>query len=216
MSATMVVPGRGPADAMHGFPSITRGARLVVGESINTEINRIQRIWLRADEAFEAAGYDVGVNDAGIENIEVSNVFGGPHKSLVASPIDRFPNVSVTAYATRPSGQDAQSDRIDVPELSLIVELMVRAGPRTVDNALLIESIVHRRVERTTEALLATISKSRNLYGTVDSISEPRGGIVNASWTRNEDSEGEAGATYVLHGARFVYALIRRVSRNYY
>lgn len=215
MSAAMVVTGRGPTDTLHGFESIGRAARLVVAEGINAAIDRVQRVWLRADQDFEAAGFDVGIRDEGIESVEVTNVFGGPHKSLVASPIDRFPNVSVTAYATRPSGVNTASDRIDVPELSLLVELMVKAGPRTADNALFVESLVHRRVERTAEALLATITASRNLYGTVDIISQPRGGIVNASWTRNEDGEGEAGAVYILHGARFVYALTRRISRTY-
>jgi len=216
MSATMVIPGRGPADTMHGFPSVGRAARLVVANGINGEIDRVQRAWLRADQEFEDAGFDVGVRDAGVEYVESVNVFGGPHKSLVASPIDRFPNVSVTAYATRPSPRNAADDSYDVPELSLLVELMVKAGPMTADNALLVESIIHTRVERTSEALLATIAKSQTLYGTVDLISPPRGGIVNASWTRNENSEGETGATYILHGARFVYALTRRVSRTYY
>jgi hypothetical protein len=104
---------------------------------------------------------------------------------------------------------------MDVPEITLLVELMVKAGPVVAGQELLIASIIDRRILRTSEALLATIAKSKNLYNTVDRVTQPRGGIVNASWTRNEDTEGEAGATYMLHGSRFTYALITRVSRNY-
>lgn len=215
MSTTMIIGNRGPIESLQGFEVVGRAARLVVAEGINAEIDRQQQRWEQADLEFEAAGYDVGVRAMGLEHVPVENVFGGPHKSLVASPLARFPNVSMTAYATRPSAQDPLNDRMDVPEITLLVELMVKAGPVVSGQELLIESIVHRRVERTSEALLATIAKSKNLYGTVDTISQPRGGIVNASWTRNEDTEGEAGATYVLHGSRFTYALIRRVSRNY-
>jgi hypothetical protein len=215
VSATMLVTGRGPMDPQHGFEAVGRAARLVISNSINNEIDRLQQVWSTADQEFEAAGFDVGVSAEGVEHISVENIFQGPHKSLAASPITRFPNVSVTAYATRPSAQDAQSDRIDVPELSLLVEVMVKAGPIVNGNDLLVDQILHRRVERTSEAVIAVIARSKNLYATVDSISLPRGGIVNASWTRNEASEGETGKTYVLQGTRFTYALIRRVSRNY-
>lgn len=211
----MLIANRGPVEPVHGFEVVGRAARLVVSEGINGEIDRLQERWRMPDEEFEAAGLDVGVRAAGLEHVGPANVFQGPHKSLVTSPITRFPNVSMTAYATRPSAQNATNDRIDVPELSLLVELMVKAGPVVAGDELLYESIVHRRVERTAEALIATIAKSGNFLGTVDYISLPRGGIVNASWTRNEESEGETGATYLLHGARFVYALTRRVSRNY-
>lgn len=213
--AESLIANRGPIEPLHGFEVVGRAARLIVADGINDEIDRLQQRWFVADMDFEDQGFDIGVRDAGLEHIDVGNVFQGPHKSLAASPITRFPNVSVTCYATRPSGQNALNDHMDVPELSLLMEVMVKAGPVPVGEELLYDQILHRRVERTSEAAIAVLARSRDLLATVDAISQPRGGIVNASWTRSESMEGETGANYVLQGTRFTYALIRRVSRNY-
>lgn len=209
--ADMVIPGRGPFGALQGFESVGRAARLVIADGIEDAIERVQAMWLIADELLEDYGMDAGVREADVESIETVNVFQGPHKSLAASPITRFPNVSVTAYATRPSALDARQDHMDVAELSLLVEVMVKAGPIE-DDPLFIESLVHRRIERTSEAVLMVLRESGTLLGTVDRVGQPRGGIVNQSWTRNEAREGETGKTYVLHGSRFTYALTRRIS----
>lgn len=213
-AAEMIITNRGPVEPLQGFEAVTRAARLVLAGSLNDEIDGQQQRWLQADEDFEAAGFDVGIREAGVDHVQAPNIFGGPHKSLVASPLSYFPNVSVTTYAARPSALDPMSDRMRVVELTMLVETMVYAGPRTDDNALFVESLVHRRIERTSEAVIAAIEKSKNLYATVDSIPQPRGGLVNASWTRTEDAEGDAGAIYVLHGSRFQYALTRRVAFN--
>lgn len=214
-AAEALIANRGPIEPLHGFEVIGRAARLVMADGINDEIDRLQQRWFVADMEFEDLGFDSGVREAGIEHIDVGNVFQGPHKSLAASPITRFPNVSLTCYATRPSGQNALNDHMDVPELNLLVEVMVKAGPVTTGDELLYDQILHRRVERTSEAVIAVLARSRDLFATVDSISQPRGGIVNASWTRSESTEGEMGGTYVMQGTRFTYTLIRRVSRNY-
>jgi hypothetical protein len=184
----------------------------VIAQSINSEIDLHQERWRAADEEFESAGFDVGIRDAGVEHVEIMNIFQGPHKSLLTSPISFFPSISVTGYASRPGTGDALADLIDVIEISLLVETMVVAGPVAEGDELFYESLAHRRIERTSEAVIRSLRASRNLLGAVDSVTQPRGGIVNATWRRVvEEGEGQ-GSAYVMHGSRFQYALTRRAS----
>ncbi len=211
--AQMLVANRGPIENLVGFEVVGRAARLVLVDGLNDEIDRVQARWATADAAFEAAGHDVGIFAEGVDHVEAFNVLQGPHKSLMStSPVDRFPSVCVTGYAVRPGPGDPANDVHRVVEVSMLVELFVIAGPvDEVGDMLFCESLVHRRVERTSEAVLAVIGRSRNLLGTVLSIGDPRGGIVNGSWTKK--TPGGAEKTYVLHGARFQYAPTRLSAR---
>ena len=214
MTFDMLVANRGPLEDLVGFEVVGRAARLVLIESLNDEIDRVQDRWRAADAIFEGAEHDEGITAQGVEHVEDANIFQGPHKSLMASPMSRFPNVSVTGYAVRPGPGDQMQDVHSLAEVSLLVEFVVAAGPvddPLVGDALFCETLAHRRVERTSEAVLATIGRSRNLLGTVLQVGEPRGGIVNASWSKKTD--GGAGKTFVLHGARFQYALTRLTAR---
>lgn len=210
MSATMLVANRGPVEDLTGFEIVGRAARLVLIDGLDDEIDRQQERWRMSDAEFEAAGHDVGIRAEGVEHVSATNIFQGPHKSLAQSPMDRFPNVSVTAYASRPGPGNIESDRIDVVAISLMVETVVRAGPVVEGRELFFESLAHRRIERTTEAVLAVIRRSRNLLGAVAAVTQPRGGIVNTTWVR--DSADGQGPLYVLHGSRFQYELVRPAS----
>lgn len=207
-SYDMVVGNRPLMEDLTGFQTVGRATRLVLIDGLNAEIDRQQERWRSADAAFELAGNDVGVRQAGIEHVPATNIFQGPHKSLAASPLTRFPNVSLTAYAIRPAPGNAEADRFDVVEVGLLVEIMVKAGPLPSGaDDLLWESIAHQRIERTAEAVLTVIRNSVNLMGSTTFITVPRGGLMNSSWSR--DSGGGKGPKYVLHGARFQYALPR-------
>lgn len=203
----MVVGNRGLAEDVTGFQTVGRAARLVLVEGINAEIARQQERWRSADLLFEAMVFDVGVMEAGVEEVAAVNVFQGPHKSLQQSPLTRFPNISVTAYAVRPAPGNDQWDRADLVEVGLLMEVMVKSDPIVGSDDLFAESVAHQRAERTAEAALVVIRDSVNLLGSVLSITQPRGGLVNSSWTR--DSGGGKGPKYVLHGSRFQYALPR-------
>lgn len=201
----MVVGNRGLAEDVTGFQTVGRAARLVLVDGINDEIDRQQERWRSADALLEAYGLDVGVSAAGLDHVDPRNVFQGPHKSLAQSPLDRFPNVSVTAYAVRPAPGNDQADRYDLVEVGLLVEVMVVSGAIVGGDDLFAESVAHQRAERTAEAALVVIRASRNLMGSVLGVTQPRGGLMNQSWTR--DSGGGKGPKYVLHGSRFQYAL---------
>ncbi len=211
MTFDMLVANRGPIEDLVGFEVVGRAARLVIIDGVNAQIDAVQERWAAADDVFEAAGHDAGIVAEGVEHVSPENVFQGPHKSLLTSPISRFPNVTVSAYATRPGSGNPQNDVHRTLEISLLVELMVAAGPVDARGQLFFETLAHRRVERTSEAVLKTIGASQNLLGTVNPVGDPRGGIVNSSWTKKSDGGREE--IHVLHGARFQYALTRYAAR---
>lgn len=214
MTYDMLIANRGPIEDLVGLEVVGRAARLVLIENLNDEIDRVQERWSAADAVFEDAGHDVGVTALGVEYIEDLNVFQGPHKSLMAAPMTRFPNVSVTGYATRPGPGDQLQGVHRLLEVSLLAEICVAAGPvddPDVGDSLFCETLVHRRIERTSEAVLATLGRRQDMLGTINRLGEPRGGIVNQSWTKK--TAGGASQTFILHGARFQYAPTRLSAR---
>ncbi len=214
MTYDMLVANRGPIEDLIGLEVVGRAARLVLIEGLNGEIDRVQERWASADAIFEEAGHDVGVTEHGVDYVEGANIFQGPHKSLMAAPMTRFPNVSVTGYAMRPGPGDPMQDVHRLLEVGLLVEVCVAAGPvddPDVGDSLFCETLVHRRIERTSEAVLATLGRRQDLLGTVLRLGEARGGIVDKSWTKK--TAGGAGQTFILHGARFQYAPTRLSAR---
>lgn len=208
----MLIGQHGPVEDMAGLEVVARAARLVLATGLNARIDSATSRWATADAAFEGAGYDVGVSAQGVEHVLQQDVHQGPHRSLLASSVDRFPMLSVVGYAVRPAASSPMQDVHRVVEVSLLVEFTVIAGPiGTIGDDLFCEALAHRRVERTAEAVLATIGANEHLLGTVQRVGEPKGGIVNSSWIKTTD--GGAEQRYVCHGARFQYAAIRLASR---
>jgi hypothetical protein len=176
--------GRSPfiSDNFIGFEPVTRAARLVLFQGLDDEIDR-----------------------------QPENLHEGPHRSLLEQPIEAFPNCSVMAYVTIPSGE--QFDQFDTSDITLFAETMVIAGPVPKGQEVPFETIVHRRIQRTTEAVNAVIKRSGTLLGTVNPIqSMPRGGIGNSSWLRPQ--EKGSGPRYLWHGSRLQYTLQRHAHFN--
>jgi hypothetical protein len=194
---------------MIGFEPLSRATRLVLYEQLNDEIARQQERWALADLELQRLGLDPDVGQVEVEQIPTANFFEGPHKSLLTSPIERFPNISTAAYMTVPSAE--QFDQIDQNDLSLFVESMAIAGPVPDGLEVAYETIVHRRIQRMTEAVAAVIRRSGTLLGTVNPIQmPPRGGVGNASWLGKKDKG--AGERYLWQGSRLQYTLQRHAA----
>lgn len=189
-----------------GFEQVTRGARLVLFKGLNAEIDAQAERWGAADLELQSLGLDPGVGQIELEHIEPTNLHEGPHKSILEAPPTAFPNVSVMAYLAIPAG--AQFDQFDSYEITLFAETFVIAGPVPTGQETAFETIVHRRIERTTEAVNTVLMRDSTLLGTVSPISVPgRGGIVDASWLKRKD--GSSGSRYLVHGSKLQYTLQR-------
>lgn len=209
-----LVGNRQLLENMIGWEAVGRAARLVLLQGLNAELDRQQALWSGADAALDQLGLDPGVAVVEVPHVLAANFHEGPHKSLVenAGP-DKFPNVSVMAYVTVPSA--SQFDQFDSSDITLFVESMAIAGPVVADNSNLtaVETIVHRRIQRMTEAVNNVLRASTNLLGAVLPIQgQPRGGIGPATFLKS--TQKGAGPKYIWHGSRLQYTLQRNASFN--
>lgn len=203
-----LVGNRDHLESFIGFEPVSRAARLVLVKELNDEIAAGARRWGAADLALQQMGLDPGVGQVDVQPVATQNFHEGPHASLITSPPDRFPNISVAAYMTMPAPAQFQLDQADTNDLTLFVESMAIAGPVPAGSEVAYETIVHRRIQRMTEAAAAVMRRSGTLLGTVSPIAlPPRGGIGNASWLRREGKG--AGARYLWQGSRLQYTLQR-------
>lgn len=190
-----------------GFEPAARAAKLLLLDRLNDAIDAQNDLWRRADEANDALGLDPGVGVIEAEHVQPQNFHEGPHKSLVEAPPEAFPNVSVMAYMTVPSASQF-GDQVDSSDITLFVESMAIAGPVPDGLETAYETIVHRRIQRMTEAVASVIGSDPTLLGTVHYMSlPPRGGVGQNAWLRREGRG--AGSKHLWQGSRLQYTLTR-------
>lgn len=195
-----------------GFEPVTRAVRLVLSQGLNDEIDRHAEAWMQQDLALQSMGFDPGVGQVEVEHVPDDHLHEGPHESLIEAPPEAFPNCTMMAYVSRPSG--SQFDQFDNIDITLFIETMVIAGPVPEGQETAYETIVHRRITRTTEAVAATIRRSGNILGSVLPIQlPPVGAIGDATWLRRKD-KGIPGPRYLWHGSRLQYTLQRAAAIN--
>lgn len=207
--ADALIGNRGLLEAGIGFEPVTRAARLVLFDQLDDEVARVEEQWHAADLSLQGLGLDPGVGQVDLERVPVENLHEGPHVSFLMSPPERFPNVSVMAYLVTPATSQLL-DTADTGDVLLKVETMVKAGPVAADDSNLtgIETIVHRRIERTTEAVNNVIRRNTTMLGTtLPQQLPPRGGIGQQAWVRGQNKG--TGPRYLWHGSVLQYTLQR-------
>lgn len=196
-------------EGLIGFEPATRAMRLVLLDQINAEITAQNSRWSRADIVLQSLGLDVSVGQIDLEPVTPANLHEGPHESLLKASMSRFPNISVHAYLTQPVAGSGFGDQVDSNQLTLAVETMVKAGPVPSDGLsdTAFETIVHRRIQRTTEAVNAVFRRNPTMYGTVAMIAAPPlGGIGKVSWVQREKDTGDR---FMWQGSRLQYVAQR-------
>lgn len=189
-----------------GFEPLERACLMVMLGQLNDEIDVQSERWKPADLALQQVGAGSGVGQVDIPHIEPGNFHEGPHRSLIEAPIECFPNISMAAYATVPAL--TQFDQFDSSTTTLFIETMAIAGPVAEGTETMFETIVHRRIQRMTEAVSIVMLRNKTLLGTAHEMTTPpRGGIGNQSWLRPKNKG--AGEKYIWHGSRLQYTLTR-------
>lgn len=208
MSADATIGNRTSLEPRVGVEVTARAARLLLLDEVNAEIDRQSSAWRAADESLASLGLDDGVGVTDCEHVEARNIYEGSHRSLVAAPPDYFPNVCVQSFVFRPDSPQFDFDQLDAVALVLYAEIMVKSGPVPDGGEVVHETIVHRRIERTMEAVNAVIMHDRTLRGTCMPLTSlPRGGVGQPTWLKQE--RAGAGPRYLWKGARLEYTLQR-------
>jgi hypothetical protein len=191
-----------------GFELVARAVVMMLLDRLNDELEAQEAHWAKADlEYQQATGGTVAQIE--LERFEPVNIQDGPHQSIVNAPPERFPFIGVMSYLTTPRAE--QSDHFHENSLRLFLEAFTKVGPVPEGAELDHETILHRRIQRTTEAAHAVILSDPGLRGTVpDRIrNPPRGGIGNNAWIKYGGAEGH-GARYMWQGSRLEYTLQRQ------
>lgn len=205
-----LVGAQGFIGSMIGFEPATRAMRLIMHDQLNDEIDAQAERWLAADLELQAMGFDPGVGQVEVEHVEDANLLEGPHQSYLISPPTAFPMVCVMAYLTRPSATSGFGDQVDSSQITLAIDAFVKSGPVAQGVEAAHETIVHRRIQRTTEAINAVMRRNPALMGAVAPVpSPPLGGIDQAMWLRR-DADGPD--RYMLQGSRLEYQAQRAAS----
>jgi hypothetical protein len=190
-----------------GWEPVSRAVKLLLSRDLAAELARQEGFWRTSDLQMQSLGFDPGVGQVELEPIPNSHLHEGPHESLLEAPAGAFPNVSIMAYLNVPSASQL-FDVMDTSDLTLFVETMVKAGPVAPGTEAQFETIVHRRIQRTTEAVNNVIRRDATILGTVlPQQYPPRGGIGRQSWVKPSPSEG--GERHIWHGSRLQYTLQR-------
>jgi len=201
--------GNLPVGGMIGFEPISRATRLLLARDLNAEIDSQSDLWRAADLQMQQLGFDEGVGQVDIEHVPDSHLHEGPHESLLQAPPSSFPNVSMMAYDLRQATSQF-FDSMNTGDVTLFIETMVKAGPVPSSLESAFETIVHRRIQRTTEAIARVMAGDPSILGTcVPQVPMPlpRGGIGRQAWISNVQADG--GLRYLWHGSRLQYTLQR-------
>lgn len=205
-----LVGAQGAIGGYIGFEPATRAMRLIMASKLNDEIDAQASRWEHADLALQDLGFDAGVGQVEVEHVEKINIFEGPHTSYLFAPPEGFPTISLMAFYTQATPGSSAGDQYDTSQLTLAVETFVKAGPVPKGVELAYETIVHRRIQRTTEAVNAVMRRDPMLMGTVMPVPvPPRGGIDQVMWMRRDDKNTDR---HMIQGSRLEYRAERAAS----
>lgn len=205
--AEMMVGNRNTIEHGIGFEQVSRATRILLVQHLNDEFLVQKQRWDPSDLAAQTFGLDPRVGQIDIPPIPRPNFHEGPHESFLEAPPEAFPNVSIMAYQATPTASQF-ADQVLSSDITLFVELIAISGPVPEGFDTDHETIVHRRIQRMTEAAFIVIERDRSLLGTVHNLhTPPRGGIAVPSWLRRSD--GGNGPRYIWHGSRLQYTATR-------
>jgi hypothetical protein len=181
-----------------GLELIQRETCLILFQELNNEIEAQQALWVERDKEWnKLTGLDI--KSTQLEHIKPENFHPGHRPSLIEKlPKPNYPNISVMAYAGRPT--NIAIDQASNFSTRVDIELMVKSERS--------EGEVDRRAHRTTEAIHQVLARNENLNGL--SLGWENDPIVQITdiFSRRE-SQG-AGKTWYWQASRITYSLTRR------
>ena len=186
---------------------VNRAARLTLLSDLNTELTRASGRWDQSDLAIQSVGMDVGIGVTELEPFLPANICEGPHRSILSAPPESFPFVTVGAHVAVPTG-GPRIDQLNTYDITLMIECYVKTGPVLEATDLHHETVVHRRILRTIEAINIAIRQTKNLHGTVLPF-EGGARLVIHDQSEVSGSETTSGERYLQQGARLQYTLQR-------
>lgn len=198
-----------------GLEKIQREAFIVLFQNLNAQIQLVESAWESLDQEFATI---IGENYEALtlEPVENINFHLGHRPSLIKAPINFYPNVSMMAYQSRPSSPD-NLDQYSSYSNRLMVELMVKSpeyNEGDTDKQQQAESIVNKRIQRTTDAANNVIMQHQTLNNTVPGVESSPNVIISDVFKRTQESGGY-GPSWLWQGSRLEYTFGKTSSHKF-
>jgi hypothetical protein len=180
------------SDPTMGMERLAREVLKILVAELNTELDAQETAWAALDQEL-ATVLGIELAPTELEHVESPNFVLGHRPSFIEAPIDRYPNVAVMSYMTRPGG-DQSMDEFFGLSTTIAIEVMCKAGPyEREDQSGDGEELVNRRTQRTVEAIFRVLTRNKTLHGLADQITTaPVVGISEVE-ERQDDISGRGG-----------------------
>lgn len=192
-----------------GLERLQREAFLALFKQVNNEQAQLNQAWAELDTLL-AQETEREFDPIVLEPVEVFNFHMGHRPSLVEAPIQRYPNISVMAYQSRPEGA-GQIDQMANISNRLFIECMVKS-PQYEDSLEEVsegqiesERVVNARIQRLTDAVNNVIQSNRTLNGTVSGIGQHPSVLISDVFVRGEHTS--YGQKWLWQGSRLEYEI---------
>lgn len=170
-------------------------------EQINDELDRQQELWVDRDKEWnDLTGQDLRV--VYLEHFEPENIFRGHRPSLIESPPpEKFPNISVMAYMSRPLNFTDVIDQASNNNITVDIETSIKASS---------EAECDARKHRTVEAVHQVMTRNDRLQGiSMGWDTEP---VVQITDIYKRKEEGSYGDFWFFQMARLRYVAARHTN----
>lgn len=176
-----------------GLEQIQRAAFFVLFDTVNNALPLVEAAWAASDQSFSQRTGRVHVPTT-LERVENANFHEGLNPSLIQSPADKFPNVSVLAYRATPGPGSDLYDHQEVYRVTLVIETMVRSSEKEGTD------MCNRRAHRMVQAIHTCMMANKNLGGIVSGFDGTPTTNVTEMFTRKD-----RGGSSSSRGARTSY-----------
>lgn len=195
------------SDSTMGMERLAREVLKILSVELNDELASQQAAWATLDsEMNQWLGLENGPTT--LEPVALDNFVLGHRPSFLEAPIDKYPNVAVMSYMTRPGGDNTMDQYFGLMT-TIAIEVMCKAGPyEREDPSGDGEELVNRRIQRMVESVLRVLFRNRTLNGLVDELSTaPTVGISEVE-ERQDDPSGR-GDFYFWQAGRIELTVTR-------
>lgn len=176
-----------------GLEDLQRAAFYVFFENFNATLQAVSDYWTQRDLDFDT---HTGRTTAPtvLEQIKNDNFHEGHKPSLIRSPPEGYPNLSVMALRADPSSETDRFDQMDSWSDSLMIEILVKATD---------EDAVNRRIQRTTEAAMICLRRNPTLGSSVYGLENtPTVMISDVFALKSDAGSGGYGERFIWQGSQ--------------
>lgn len=188
-------------------------ALLQIFNSLGKTVAYQEALWNARDLAW-AQSMGREYKQVHIEMPSPDNFYLGPRPSLVESPVDFWPSITVRCNSGRSAPVNEQLDEIDVTYADLFIEILCKAGPVDQDElheraGIETDGMVDAQVQRLTAAVQACIALDKTLGGVVMRIDRPPTVKPSIPFSRPGTGPKGSGPYYVFQGKQLQYIVCK-------